>query len=128
MIYISLIAVLGIVLLFLSGAVPMSSVGGPLVIALAFFAAGFAVAFHEAWTKKRGILGWLVNIIVTFAGVFLAAPVAGMILEPMLARANPGQSLAAAGGPLMYIALASMMAAALAAAWCALWLVNRLRK
>jgi len=128
MLYISLIAILGIVLLQWSGGIPQSSVGGSMMIALAFLAAAFATAIYEAWTKRRGILGWLANIIVTFVAVFLVAPLAGMILGPLLSYLNPGQSLAAAGGPAMYIALVIMMGAALAASWGALWLVNRIRK
>jgi hypothetical protein len=51
--YIVLVAVIGILLLQLSGAIPLDSVGGPMVIALAFFLGALAVAVHEAWTKKR---------------------------------------------------------------------------
>ncbi|KRR14976.1 hypothetical protein [Bradyrhizobium valentinum] len=71
--YIVLIAVIGILLLQLTGSIPLDSVGGSMVIALAFFAAALVVAIHEAWTKKRGVLGWIVNIVVSFVGAFLAA-------------------------------------------------------
>jgi hypothetical protein len=57
--YIVLIAVIGILLLQLTGAIPLDSVGGSMVIALAFFAGALAVAIHEAWTKKRVCLAGL---------------------------------------------------------------------
>ncbi|MCE3257850.1 MAG: hypothetical protein K0Q64_1933 [Nitrobacter vulgaris] len=66
--YILLIAVVGILLVHVSGAILLSSVGGPMVIALAVFVAALAVAVHEAWTKRRGVLGWIVNIISSFLG------------------------------------------------------------
>ena len=126
--YIMLIAVIGIVLLQLSGAIPLSSVGGPLTIALAFFVAALAVAIHEAWTKKRGVLGWIVNIVVVFVGVFLAAQLGGMVMVIMLSPFMDGSpSLAAAGGLLMSVALAGQMVITLLGSWAALQLVNRWR-
>lgn len=128
MTYIALIAVIGILLLQLSGAIPLSSVGGPLTIALAFFIATLVVAIHEAWTNKRGAVGWIVNIVVSFVGVFLAAPVGGMILPMLLIPFMSGSSsLAAEGGPLMSIGLAGMMGITLLSAWGSLWVVNRWR-
>ena len=59
--YIALIAVIAIILLQFSGAVPQASVGGPMTLALVFFAAVLAVAIHEAWSNNRGVLGWIVN-------------------------------------------------------------------
>ena len=53
--YIALIAVLGILLLQASGAIPIDSVGGSLTIGLALLIAGLAVGIHEAWTKRRGV-------------------------------------------------------------------------
>jgi len=51
--YIAPIAVIAIWLLQFSGAVPQSSVGGPLTLAVVFFGAMIAVGIHEAWKKKR---------------------------------------------------------------------------
>ena len=82
---IALVAVIGILLLQWSEAIPLSSVGGPMVIALAFFCAAMAVAIHEAWTEKRGILGWIVSIVVAFLGAFVAAQLGGMVMVFLLA-------------------------------------------
>ena len=125
--YIVLIAVIGILLLQ-SGSIPLSSVGGPLVIAFAFFAAALAVAIHDAWTKKRGVLGRIVNIVVSFVGVFLAAQLGGLVMVVMLSPFMDGSSsLAAAGDSLMSVALAGQMVITLLGSWGALWVVNRWR-
>lgn len=46
-----------------------------------------------------------------------------MILSPFTDRS----SLAATGGPMMFVALAGMMLVILMGAWVALWIVNRWR-
>jgi uncharacterized membrane protein YeaQ/YmgE (transglycosylase-associated protein family) len=79
--YIALVAVIAIILLQFSGAVPQASVGGPMTLALVFFAAVLAVAIHEAWSNKRGALGWIVNIPVSFVGAFVAAELGNLILN-----------------------------------------------
>ena len=129
--YIVLIAVIGLLLLQLSGAVPLSSVGGPITIALAFFGGALAVGIHEAWTKKRGVIGWIVNIVVSLVGAFLAAQIGGMVMVIILMLMSPlvqlGGSVAAMGGPLLYISLAFVMVVTLLGTSGALWVVNRLR-
>lgn len=126
--YIVLIAVIGILLLQWTGAIPLDSVGGAIVIAMAVLAGALAVAIHEAWTKKRGVLGWIVNIIASFVGAFLAAPLGGMVMAMLLVPFMDGSSsLAAAGGPQMSVALAGQMLITLLGSWGVLWLVNRWR-
>lgn len=126
--YITLVAVIGILLRQWSGSIPLSSVGGPMTIALAFFTAALAVGVHEAWTKKRGVMGWIVNIVVSFFGAFLAAQLGGVIMVTLLGLvANLEGSLAKTGGPVMSIALAGGMIAAILGSWGALQLVNRWR-
>ncbi len=126
--YIVPIAVIGIILLQLSGAIPQSSVGGPMAIAAAVFAATLAVGIHEAWTKKRGVLGWIVSVVVALIGAFLAAPLGGFLIVMLLSPFMDGaSSIAAAGGPQMAVALAGQMAISLLGAWAALWLVSRWR-
>jgi hypothetical protein len=125
MIYIALIAVIGILFLQGSSSIPLASVGGSMTIGLAYIAAALAVGVHEAWTKKRGVLGWLVNLIVSFVGVFVVTPLGGMVLAILLSDGS--RSLAAAGGPRFSIALVGGMLVALLGAWGALWIVNRWR-
>ena len=128
MIYIALIAVIGILLVQSSGAIPLASVGGSMTIGLAFLVAALAVGIHEAWTKKRGVLGWIVNIVVSFVGVFLAAPPGGMVVVMILGLfMDVSGSLAATGGPAAAVGLAGMMVVALLGSRGALWIVNRWR-
>jgi hypothetical protein len=124
MTYITLIAVIGILLLQWVGAFPQASVGGPLSIVLACFAAALAVAIHEAWTRKRGVLGWIVNILVAPVGAFLAARLGAIVMDLTVPFEG---SIAATAGPVMYAVLAGLMLLTLLGAWGALWLVNRLR-
>ena len=125
--YIALIAVIAIILLQFSGAVPQASVGGPMTLALVFFAAVLAVAIHEAWTNKRGVVGWIVNIFVSFIGAFVAAELGNLIFEPILLLFPVEGTLAASGHPLLYVLLAGMMLLAVLGSWSALQLVNRWR-
>lgn len=126
--YIVLIAVIGVLVLQWSGAIPLSSVGGPLVIAMAVLAGTLAVAIHEAWTMKRGVLGWIVNIVVAFVGALVVAPLAGGVMVMLLSPFMDGSSsLAAAGGAQMSLALVGQMTLTLLGAWGALKLVSRWR-
>ena len=131
--YISLVAVIAIVLLQYSGAVPQSSVGGPLTLALVFLGAAMAVGVHEAWTKKRGVLGWIVSIVVALVGALLAAELSDLLIVPVLMLLsalkllNLEGSLAATGGPLLYAGLAGMTLYMLLGSWIALQIVDRWR-
>ena len=125
MIYIAVIAAAAILLLQLTDSIPMASVGGSMTIALVYFVAALAVAIHEAWTKRRGALGWVVNIVLSFVGALVAAPVGGGLLAMLLSDGS--RSLAAAGGVRFSIALVGGMLVTLLGAWGALWIVNRWR-
>ena len=125
MIYIALIAVIGILLLQWTASIPLASVGGSMTIGFAYIAAALAVGVHEAWTKKRGVLGWIVNILVSFVGVLVAAPLGGAVIAILLSDGS--RSLAATGGPRFSVALVGGMLVTLLGAWGALWIVNRWR-
>jgi hypothetical protein len=125
--YITLIAVITIVLLQLTGAIPQSSVGGAMTLALVFLVAALAVGIHEAWSKNRGVLGWIVSIVASLAGAFLAASLGSMVMETILMHLNLEGPLAATRHPLIYVSFAGMMLLTLLGSWIALWIVNRLR-
>jgi hypothetical protein len=127
MTYIALIAVIGILLLYAIGGIPLTGVGGAMTVGLALLVPAPAVGIHEAWTKKRGVLGWIANIVISLVGAFLFAPLGGMVIGLILSPFINGSSLAATGGPVMYVALAGMMLVTLLGAWGALWIVNRWR-
>ena len=125
MLYIALAATIGILLLQWTGSIPLESVGGSLTIGLIYILAAVAVGIHEAWTKKRAVLGWIVNLVVSSVGAFVAAPLGGGILAMLLSDGT--QSLAAAGGLRFSLALIGGMLVTLLGSWCALWIVNRWR-
>lgn len=125
MAYIALAALIGILLLYVTDQIPNASVGGSLVIGLAFLVAALAVGIHEAWTRRRGVLGWIVNIAVSLFGAFVGAQIGGITMVMLL---PVRRSLAATGGSVMAIALVGAMLFALAGAWGALQVVNRLRR
>jgi hypothetical protein len=125
MTYIAVIAVIGILLLQWTASIPLASVGGSMMIGWAFLVAALAVGIHEAWTKKRGVLGWIVSIVVSFVGAFVAAPLGGAVIAILLSDGS--RSLAATGGPRFSVALAGGMLVSLLGAWGALRIVNRWR-
>jgi hypothetical protein len=125
MTYIALIAVIGILLLQWTGSIPLASVGGSLTIGFTYLVAALAVGMHEAWTQRRGVLGWIVNIVVSLVGAFVAAPIGGMVLGMLLSDGSG--SLAATGGVRFSVALVGGMLVTLLGAWGALWIVNRWR-
>jgi hypothetical protein len=128
MTYIIVIAVIGILLLQMTGSIPLSSVGGSLTIGFVFIAAALAVGIHEAWTNKRGVLGWIVNIVVSFVGALVGAQLGGFVIVMLLGLTRTmDTSIAKTGGLATSFALAAGVVATLMGAWSALWIVNRWR-
>lgn len=126
--YIAPIAVIGILLLQSTGAIPLASVGGPLTIGLVFIAAALAVGIHEAWTQRRGVPGWIVNVVASFVGALFGAQAGGFVIVMILGLTGTmDTSIAKTGGFAMSFALAGGMLATLAGAWGAIWVVNRWR-
>lgn len=118
------LSVIGIVVLQHMGGIPQASVGGPMTIALALLIAVLAVAVQEAWSMRRGVLGWIVNCLVALASLLVLAPLGDVIGA---ALSDGSRSLAAAGGMRMSFVLAAVMLVAVFGAWLALQLVNRWR-
>jgi hypothetical protein len=124
---ITLVAVLGILALVLAGAIPKASVGGPLTIAFLFFLAMLAVGIHEAWTKRRGVLGWILSLAVAVVGGLVAAGLGMQALEALLPYLDLNGSLAASHHPMRYVSYAGMMLLSIWGAWLALRIVGRFR-
>ncbi len=122
---ITLIAVTTILLLEFSDALPKSSVGGPMAMMMIVFLAVLTLGLYDAWSQKRGALGWLVSIVASVVGGFLGAAVASAILGTVLSYLNLGVPLAESQHPLRYIASAGMMLLALLGSWIALQIVRR---
>ncbi|MBR1229835.1 MULTISPECIES: hypothetical protein [unclassified Bradyrhizobium] len=122
---IALLAVLAMILQGLIGTA--SSVGGPLTIMLILFLTMLAVGIYEAWLKKRGALGWIVNIVASVIGGFVAAIFVGMAMEMILPQLHVEGSLASSQHPLLYILLAGMAILTVVGSWGTLQIANRFR-
>jgi uncharacterized membrane protein YeaQ/YmgE (transglycosylase-associated protein family) len=126
---IALLSVAALLLVELSGAMPRSSVGGPLTIMLIMLIAMLAVGIHDAWTKKRGPLGWIASIIASVIGGFVAASLVGMVMDMIRPHLHLNGSLVSSQHPLLYISLAGMAILTVLGSWITLqipgWLVKR---
>jgi hypothetical protein len=123
----ALVGVIGILLFDFAGAIPKSSVGGPLALFLIFFLAMLAVGLHDAWSNKRGVLGWIVSIVCSVIGGFLAVTFGGMVMEAILPFLGLNGSLATSQHPMRYVSSVGMMVLTLLGSWVALQMVNRFR-
>jgi uncharacterized membrane protein YeaQ/YmgE (transglycosylase-associated protein family) len=126
---IALLSVAALLLVELSGAMPRSSVGGPLTIMLIMVIAMLAVGIHEAWTKKRGPLGWIASIVASVIGGFVAASLVGLVMDMIRPHLHLNGSLASSQHPLLYISLAGMAILTVLGSWITLqipgWFLKR---
>lgn len=125
--YIALIAVFTLLLLEVSGSIPQSSVGGPMTIALVIFSAALAVGIRDAWLNRRGVLGWIVSIVISFVGTYVAAEIGGLIFGTMQVLLGVEGPLAQSGHPFLYVTLVGMVLITILGSWLALRLVARMR-
>ena len=124
---ISLAGVLGILALDFAGAIPKASVGGPLTLVFLFFLAMLAVGVHEAWTRRRGVLGWILSLVVAVVGGIFAVGLGMQALEALLPYLHLNGSLAASHHPMRYVSYAGMMLLTIWGAWLALRIVGGVR-
>jgi hypothetical protein len=57
-----------------------------LVYAVVFVFIVLGTGAYEAWSRKRGVPGWIVNILASAFGCFLAVGVLGFGMEAAIAR------------------------------------------
>ena len=125
---ITIVSVLVVVVSELTGAIPNSSVGGPMALLFLFIMAMLAVGIHDAWSNGRGVLGWIVSIVCAVISGGVAMFLAGVvIMEPILPLLKLDGPLATSQHPMRYIAPVGMMLITLLGSWGALKIVNRLR-
>lgn len=65
-----------------------TSEGAGLAYAVVLFFIVLGTGAYEAWSKKRGVLGWIVNILAAAFGCFLAIGVLGFGMEAAISRAQ----------------------------------------
>jgi hypothetical protein len=122
---ITLLAVMAMLLVDLFGS--KSSVGGPITDLLVVFIVMLAVGIYEAWSRKRGALGWIVNIVAAVIGGFVAVSLAGMAMETILTQIRFQGRLATSHHPMRYIAEVGMAIFTVLGSWLTLQIVNRFR-
>jgi hypothetical protein len=120
-----LLAVAAMLLLEVFG--PTSSVGGSMSFTLVFVVVTLAVPIYEAWSNRRGAIGWIVNLFVSILGGLTAIAVIGMAMETILPHLHLEGSLASSQHPLKYVVVAVIGILMVAGSWIPLQIVNRLR-
>ncbi|MGQ0457420.1 MAG: hypothetical protein ACT4OU_10200 [Hyphomicrobium sp.] len=128
---ITLLAVAAVVLLELLGAIPNSSVGGPMTLLMIFVVAMIAVGLYEAWSAKRGALGWIVSLVAAIAGGIAAGLLMSFVMDliiPFVLGFLPSSgSLADSPSVVRAVVSAGMMLVTILGAQLALKLVYRFR-
>lgn len=122
---ITLLAVAAMLLLEVFG--PTSSVGGSMSFMLVFVVVTLAVPIYEAWSNRRGAIGWIVNLFVSILGGLTAIAVIGMAMETILPHLHLEGALASSQHPLKYVVVAVIAILMVAGSWIPLQIVNRLR-
>ncbi|TFV72126.1 hypothetical protein E4K64_25340 [Bradyrhizobium frederickii] len=122
---ITLLAVAAMLLLEVFG--PTSSVGGSMSFMLVFVVVMLAVAIYEAWSTKRGVMGWIVNLFASIVGGLTAVALIGMAMEAVLPYLRLEGSLASSQHPLKYVVVAAMAIFMVLGSWIPLLVLNRLR-
>lgn len=102
---------------------PKSSVGGPMTDLLVVFIAMLAVGIYEAWLKNRGPLGWIVSIVASVIGGFVAVSFAGMVMETILTSIHFQGKLATSQHPMRYISEVGMAMFTVSGSWITLQLI-----
>lgn len=89
-----------------------------ITLMLAGAALAAAVGLYDAYSHRRGVMGWIVSIVASVVGGVLA----GATLPQLVILA-----LKPDGPAALYIGLASVLAGVLIGSSVALWVVNRFR-
>lgn len=96
------------------------SVGGSMTVFMVLMIAALVVGIVDAWSMRRGVLGWIVSILVALVGAIIGALASGMVMDTVLSlirfEGRPGQIFGIVG-----------VIITLTGSWLALGLVNRFR-
>ncbi|WP_027517787.1 hypothetical protein [Bradyrhizobium sp. WSM1417] len=122
---ITLLAVAAMLLVEVFGS--KASVGGSMSFMLIFVLVMLAVAIFEAWSNKRGAMGWIVNLFASVVGGLVAVALIGIAMEAMLPYLHLEGSLASSQHPLKFVLVAAIAICMVLGSWLPLWAVNRLR-
>lgn len=116
---ITLLTGAGLMLLEAGGALK-GSVGGSLTTGFFLIAAALVAGIYDAWSMKRGVLGWVGSIVASILGAFAGNGVAGLAMVSAIAALH----LEGRPGPLL---LAMLGMVTLLGSWIALSIADRFR-
>jgi hypothetical protein len=122
---ITLLAVAAMLLVEIFGS--KASVGGSMSFMLVFVLVVLAVAIYEAWSNKRGAIGWMVNLFASVLGGLVAVALIAMAMDATLPYLHLEGSLASSQNPLKYVLVAAIAIVMVLGSWMPLWAVNRFR-
>lgn len=94
--------------------------------AVEFATAIFGLSY-EAISKNRSGLGWIVNIVVSVIGGFVAVSFAGMAMETMLTQLHFEGSLMSSQHHLLYVSVTAIAILTVLGSWIPLQIVDRFR-
>lgn len=89
-----------------------------ITLMLAGAALAAAMGLYDAFSNKRGVMGWIVSIVASVAGGVL---VGAALPQIVILALKPDGALA------LYVGLASVLAGVLVGSSLALWIVNKFR-
>jgi hypothetical protein len=93
-----------------------------LLLMLVALGAAAAVGLYEAWSRKRGLLGWILSVAVALVGGFAGAIVTSTVLESAI------MVVGEKGAPLLQLlGLPVMAGMVLLGSWGALRVASRYR-
>ena len=71
------------------------SVGGSMTVFMVLMIAALVVGIVDAWSMRRGVLGWIVSILVALVGAIIGGLASGMVMDTVLSlirfEGRPGQ-------------------------------------
>lgn len=122
---VALLAVIAMLLVDIFG--PKESVGGAMTMGFVVILIVFVVGIYEAASHKRGVLGWIVNIVTVIVGGFIVINIVGLLMDMVIPLLHLDMSLAKSGHPVKYLLTAGIAVFVVLGTWAPLLIINRWR-
>lgn len=122
---IALLALIAMILVDIFG--PKESVGGAMTMGMVVILIVFVVGIYEAAANKRGVLGWIVNIVTVIVGGFIAINIIGLLMDLIIPLLHLDMSLAKSGHPIKYVLTAAIAILVVLGSWAPILIINRWR-
>jgi hypothetical protein len=122
---VALLAVIAMLLVDIFG--PKESVGGALTTGVVVILIILAVGIYEAVVNKRGVLGWIVNIVTVIVGGFVVINIIGLLIDLIIPLLHLDMALAKSGHPIKYLLTAGIALLVVLGTWTPLLIINRSR-